>query len=95
MDREQLREALDREIDEWARASFEDLRSRLREVCAYERGEGESRYQVEVVLLEATAEYVNVSIAVDDGGWSAFKPVSENFLVFRDSNVERPMRRHR
>ena len=70
MDREQLRKALEREIDEWLRSTFDEIRNRLRDDCAYERGEGESRYQVEVVLLEATAEYVNVSIAVDDGGWS-------------------------
>jgi len=82
--------ALARELDEWAKVSFDELKVRLKEDCVYQRGEGSSQYQVEVVLLESTPEYVNVSIGVDQDGW---RPVSENFLVFRDGRVDRPQRR--
>jgi hypothetical protein len=90
MERRQLARCLESELDEWTRIPFKDLRDRLKNVCAYERGEAPNRYQVEVQLLESTPEYLHVSIGVDSGFLTAFKPLSASFLVFRDGRVNRP-----
>ncbi|MGZ6228013.1 MAG: hypothetical protein ACXWNE_07780 [Candidatus Binataceae bacterium] len=59
---------LERELDEWTRLPFDELKTRLKDVCAYERGEAPDQYQVEVEMLESTPEYVHVSIGVDSDG---------------------------
>ena len=89
MDPRRLASALKAEIDEWAALPFDAIKARLQQVCAYERGEAPNQYQVEVQLLESTPEYLHVGIGVDDGGWSAFKPLSTSFLVHRDGRIER------
>ena len=81
---------LERELDEWTRLPFDELKTRLKDVCAYERGEAPDQYQVEVEMLESTPEYVHVSIGVDSDGCVSFKPLSTSFMVFRYGRVEKP-----
>jgi hypothetical protein len=81
---------LERELDEWTRLPFDELKTRLKDVCAYERGEAPNQHQVEVEMLESTPEYVHVSIRVDSGRLRSFKPLSTSFMVFRDGRVEKP-----
>ena len=90
MERRQLTRCLESELDEWTRIPFADLRNRLKNVCAYERGAAPNQYQVEVQLLESTPEYLHVSIGVDSGLLRAFRPFSTSFMVFRDGRVNRP-----
>ena len=80
----------ERELDEWTRLPFDELKTRLKDVCAYERGEAPNQYQVEVEMLESTPEYVHVSIRVDSGRLRSFKPFSTSFTVFRNGRVEKP-----
>ena len=48
---------------------------------AYEVVAGSRHYQVEVVLLEGTPEYLHVSIAVDDGSLPrSIHPDSDSFI---------------
>ena len=90
MERVALMRCLEHELDEWTKIPLDELNARLKDVCAYERGEPPNQYQVEVQLLESTPEYVHVSIGVDSGMRTAFKPLSASFLVFRDGRVDRP-----
>lgn len=55
----------------------------------YEHGEGDSYYKVELTMLEYTEDYVQVAISVDDGGWRAIKPLSHDFLVYKDGRVDK------
>ena len=56
----------------------------------YERGEGSTWHQVEVVLLEHEAEYVHVSLSVDDGSLlKVMLPLSHSFIVYRDGRVDK------
>ena len=43
-----------------------------------------------VALAESEAEYVHVTVAVDDGGWRAFFPLSTSLLVYRDGRIDKP-----
>jgi hypothetical protein len=90
MERVALMRCLEHELDEWTMTPFDELKAKLKDVCAYERGEPPNQYQVEVQLLESTPEYVHVWIGVDSGTLRAFKPLSASFLVFRDGRVDRP-----
>jgi hypothetical protein len=81
---------LERELDEWTRLPFDELKTRLKDECADERKEAPDQYQVEVEMLESTPEYVHVSIGVDSGRLRSFKPLSTSLMVFRDGRVEKP-----
>jgi hypothetical protein len=79
--REEWREVLDAEVKRWSALSCEHLVSELHGLAAYEVEFGAGRYQVEVELLEETAEYLHVSIAVDDGELPASMcPVTRSFI---------------
>jgi hypothetical protein len=86
---EWLRECLDREVGRWASKSYAELASLEGPVPYDNEGAGESFYQTEVTILERTAEYVHVSVAVDDGGWRAIMPLGTDFLVYKDGRVDR------
>jgi len=87
--REWLSAALEREAATWSAKTYHALAEELRDVAAYERTDEGGAYQVEVQLLERTADYVHVLVSVDDGGWRAFVPVSSSFIVHRDGRLER------
>lgn len=41
--------------------------------------------QVEINDLEIEPDYVHLGISVDDGGWSAFHPLSTSVIVRREA----------
>jgi hypothetical protein len=86
MKADELRECLKREGDAWSAKSCEDLAHGTADGPAYEV---DGRYQVEIVLLERTADYVHVSVSVDAGGWRQFVPLAASLIVHRDGRVQR------
>ena len=86
--REEWRPVLDAEVGRWSEKSYEQILSELPEVKAYEIEFAAKQYQVEVELLENTAEYVHVLVSVDDGSLPAsFFPLSHTFIR-RKSDAE-------
>ena len=69
--RETWTPVLDAETKRWSAKSCAQLLHDLSEVQAYEVEVESRRYQVEVDLLENTAKYVHVMVAVDDGSLPA------------------------
>ena len=89
MDRKRLRDLLDAEIAIWAAKPFDDLVGELRDVVAYERGEGADSHQFEVMLLEQEDAYLHICISVDDGTFlKAMSPETRSFIVHCDGRVE-------
>jgi hypothetical protein len=44
------------------------------------------KFQVEVKLLEDTAAYIHVAVAIDDGHfWRAMRPLSKSFICRKKS----------
>jgi hypothetical protein len=79
--RENWRKVLQGELIRWSSMSCNDVLAELRTRDVYEVVAESKQYQVEVVLLEDTHEYLHVSIAVDDGSLLAsLHPESESFL---------------
>jgi hypothetical protein len=82
--RKQWMLVLDRETELWSVKPCAQLIGELADVVAYEIEFESMLYQVEVELLEDTAEYVNVMVSVDDGSLPAsLRPVSTNFLCHK------------
>jgi hypothetical protein len=79
--REEWRNVLQREMSRWSSMSSNDVLAELGTRDVYEVVVASRQYQVEVVVLENTPEYLHVGIAVDDGSLPAsIRPESESFL---------------
>jgi hypothetical protein len=83
MEADELRRCLDQEIETWCRKDYSELRKDLEKLVTYTRGEGPSRYEVEVRLLNNESEYLRVGIAVDDCR-RAYRPLCRSFAVYKD-----------
>jgi uncharacterized protein len=80
--RENWRRVLRAEVARWSAKSCEELVAELTDSQIYEVADEAGTYQVEVEMLENTAAYVHVIVAIDDGSLPAsIAPVSESFLV--------------
>lgn len=79
--REEWRKVLYSEVKRWSAKSCEQLVSELRDPQAYQVELNSKKYQVEVEILEDTAEYVHVMVAVDDGSLPAsISPLTRTFV---------------
>lgn len=91
MTRAELRAVLRAEVKRWAAMPYRELRERHYPVIEQSGTRGtDGFYETEFVLLEDTADYVHLSVAVDDGRLSALAPVSTSFLVYADGHVDAP-----
>jgi hypothetical protein len=72
---------LDCEVKRWSAMLWEQLVFELSEVRAYEVELDSKTYAVEVELIENTAKYLHVMVAVDDGSLPAsLSPLTETFV---------------
>ena len=79
--REQWQEVLQTELSLWSGLSCDEVLKQLRARDNYEVAHESKRYQIEVVLLEDTAEYLHISVAVDDGSLlGSIHPESGTFI---------------
>ena len=79
--RDRWHTVLDAEIKRWSAKSCDELRAELKDGAEYEVQFDSVTHQVEVEILEDTAAYVHVSVAVDDGSLPAsIFPASESFI---------------
>jgi len=75
---------LDLEVRRWSAKEYGQLLAELDDVQAYEvEVELDSKkYQVEVEILENTAQYLHVMVAVDDGSLPAsISPLTRTFIA--------------
>ena len=85
----QLRELLSQETLAWAEKAPADIVAELAKPQTYRRGTGDTWHEIEVMLVEATADYNHVKTSIHDGSlvW-ALKPISSSFLIYRDGRIE-------
>jgi hypothetical protein len=78
-----LAQALAVEVARWSTKTYAELAA-LEYPDTYEvtRQDGGLAYQVEVSMLERRPEYIQISVAVDDGGIRAFFPRSESVIAY-------------
>jgi hypothetical protein len=79
--REEWHKVLRAELGRWSSMSCSEILAELKTRDVYEVIADSRQYQVEVVLLEDTPEYLHVSVAVDDGSLPAsILPESDSFI---------------
>lgn len=85
----EAREVLRQELARWRRLSWAELAEQIGATEAGEvRGPSGALYQVEVQVFwdDAPGGIVRVQGSVDDGGWRAFAPWTDDFLVRSDGS---------
>lgn len=90
MKKEDLERVLSLEIDAWAVKPYEEL-TQMRKPHCYSTDVNGTTFNVEIQVLHVTSDYVQLSIAVDDGSgrWSTC-PVAKSMLTYRDGHVDKP-----
>jgi hypothetical protein len=89
--RKQWAPVLDSEVKRWSAKTCAQLLSELADQQAYQVEFESRQYQVEVELLENTATYLHVLVAVDDGSLPASaSPLSTSFLRYKNGSDPEP-----
>lgn len=87
MNEDEAKAILEQELDEYRRRPYSKL------LCLVESGETVERrspsgvtYQVEVQVFFDDESRLNLRVAgaIDDGGWRAFKPLCDDFIIAPD-----------
>ncbi len=87
MDKDKARALLELALQAYRDKSYAELRDFIGEIDAHEvAGPNGSEFQVEI---QALWDYrpdgdIRVLGGIDDGGWSAFKPLSDSFVMAPD-----------
>ena len=77
---------LDAEVARWSGIPWERLVMELRDVQEYQVEDESKEYQVEVQLVENTADYVHVIVSVDDGTFRrSIVPLTRGFIKRKDA----------
>lgn len=93
MDKDEARRIARSILDPLREEPYEDLVNRYLDAHMHREVVGTSgaEYQVEIDAIWDSGEPGNlrVFVAIDDGGWSAFKPLLESFIKAPDESVVR------
>jgi hypothetical protein len=73
-------------IEEYSRKSFNELTD-LEYPVIKTYTKNNKTYQAELIKLEATDDYIHISVGVSAGGISDYLPFSDNILVYKDKAV--------
>jgi hypothetical protein len=83
MDKNEAKQVLSRELESYRARSYDELVNCIGDSIAYETsGASGAMYQLEITVLWDSRPDgdVRVIASVDDGGWSAFTPLSGDFI---------------
>lgn len=90
--KDDIKKVLAKEVDKWSKKTYDELLS-IAEPIAYEflhENDSNVTFEVEVDILEKKEEYVHVIVSTSDGTkFRSFKPLSDSFLVYKDSRVDK------
>jgi hypothetical protein len=86
LDKEQARAVLLRQLAAYRAQSYEALKVTIGSLDVYEvANPGAPSYQIEVQVMWEAKPDGNILVigSIDDGGWSAFAPLTEGFILDR------------
>ena len=89
MNKQEAQSLLSKILTGYRKYSFAELQSRLGEIDARQvNAESGAQYQVEVQLMWDDDRQQNIRVmgAIDDGGWRAFLPLSDSFIMSPDGS---------
>jgi hypothetical protein len=89
MDRTEATELLRDHLRSWRSRSYQELADQVGESHqSMLKGDSGTDYQVEVQLVWDSETHGNLRViaSIDDGGWRAFVPVTDTFLLAPDGS---------
>lgn len=90
MDKGEASELLAKELEEWRAHSYSDLTSHIDSEPSTKEAKGKSgvTYQIEVEVFWDSKPQGDLRVlgAIDDGGWRAFSPLTDDFIVSPDGS---------
>jgi len=87
MNKQEAKNILKMTLERCRARSYDDLLSALGNIDTFQvDGESGAHYQVEVEIFwdDKSEKNIRVFAAVDDGGWRAFFPLANSFIVAPD-----------
>jgi hypothetical protein len=87
MNKQEAKSLLRETLDNYKKYSYGELQTRLGKIDTFQvKGESGTQYQVEVQLFwdDKLRQNIRVMGAIDDGGWRAFLPFTESFIMAPD-----------
>jgi hypothetical protein len=87
MDKAEARRVLSEHLESYRARSYRELASQIDEVDTREfLAPSGNLYQVEIQVLWDDQPGGNLRVigSIDDGGWSAFRPVTDDFIMAPD-----------
>lgn len=84
MDKIEAKSILNKELANYRKWSYEELLGLVDESQTIERiASSGTTYQIEIEVLidDEALKTLRVSGAIDDGGWRAFSPLCEDFII--------------
>jgi len=89
MTKDDLAEALSREIEEWKKKDYSEVALiDFSRPLVWESEVCEFRYWVEVELLDKNEEFIHVGICANSGGLSQLLPKARSIVYYRDGRVD-------
>ena len=89
MNKKEAQSLLSKILAGYRKYSFAELQSRLGKIDARQvNAESGAQYQVEVQLMWDDDRQQNIRVmgAIDDGGWRAFLPLTDSFIMAPDGS---------
>jgi hypothetical protein len=90
MDKAEARLIMERRVAEARQQPYAGLRDKWlgQPDCEQVTGAGGVVYQVEIegVWDDRKAEHLRLVVSIDDGGWRAFAPLTDSFIVAPDGS---------
>ncbi|MCB0324977.1 MAG: hypothetical protein KDD69_15445 [Bdellovibrionales bacterium] len=90
MNKDEARKILRSELEKYRGRSYDSFRTLIAELDAYEvQSPSGTSYQVEIQAFWDGKPNSNIRVigGIDDGGVSAFRPLTESFIVTPDGDV--------
>ncbi len=87
MDREKAMAVLAEQLERYRTKSYTELKDLLGQVDAYEVATADGfAYQIEIQVFWDSKPDGDIRVigAIDDGGWRAFSPLSDDFIITPD-----------
>ena len=84
MDQAEALELLRRHMASWRARSYQDLSGQMGETHSFEaKGSSGTQYQGSVQVFWDAAPHGDIRVmgSIDDGGWRAFVPLTDAFIV--------------
>ena len=84
MDKIEAKKLLVTELEKWRSKTYKDLIKKIDKPETFEIfGENQTKYQIEIQVFWDAKPNENIRVigSIDDGGWRAFIPISDDFIL--------------